>query len=114
MIQIVGRTDIYFNTEDTFLSDINYHLTMSLEEYEILEHVINGKENKIKISFVLNMKEKVECRSLLDYNSYAYDEFKNRIPSKVRTTYMQTLDIRPANKKSKNTKKRIQTLTNTY
>ena len=95
MIQIVGKTDIYFHSDQTFLADIKYHLTKNLESYEILSHDINNKENKMKITFALNMDEKYQCKSLLDYNSYAYDEFKKRLPAKVRTTYIQTIDIRP-------------------
>ncbi|MDL4840900.1 hypothetical protein [Aquibacillus rhizosphaerae] len=105
MIQIVGKTDIYFNSNQTFLADIKYHLTRSLEKYEIISHHTDNKENKMKINFYLNMNEKYECKSLLDYNSYAYDEFKKRLPSKVHTTYIQTIDIRPVGR-SKSRKKK--------
>ncbi|MRH44431.1 hypothetical protein GH741_17445 [Aquibacillus halophilus] len=95
MIQIIGTTDIHFNSDYTFLSDIKYHLTRGFEKYEIISHHTENKENQMKIKFTLNMAEKYHCKSLLDYNSYAYDEFKKRLPSKVKATYIQTIDIRP-------------------
>ena len=96
MIQIIGTTDIYFNGEHTLLADIKYHLTRTLENYEIIKHDTANKKNQIKIKFILNMDEKYECKSLLDYNSYALKEFKKRLPSTVDTSYIQTIDIRTA------------------
>ncbi|MDC3417588.1 hypothetical protein [Aquibacillus salsiterrae] len=101
MIQIIGKTELYFHSDQTFLSDINYHLHQSLESFEVLFHEQQNKRHKITISFILHMEEKIHCRTLMDYNSYAYDEFKNRLPDKIHTSYMQTLDIRPAGKRKR-------------
>ncbi|MBM7573332.1 hypothetical protein [Aquibacillus albus] len=95
MIQVIGTTDLYFNSDVTFLSDINYYLTKNFKKYKIISHHTNEKKHQMRITFTLHMKEKYQCKSLLDYNSYAYDELKKRLPANVHTTYMQTIDIRP-------------------
>ncbi|GGM40381.1 hypothetical protein GCM10011351_28140 [Paraliobacillus quinghaiensis] len=102
MIQIIGTTEVYFNSEYTMLEDIKYHLIRTLENYEIINHDTTAQKNKIKIKFTLNMEERYECKSLLDYNSYALKEFKKRLPSTVDTSYIQTIDIRTAPGKVKN------------
>ncbi|WP_138416697.1 hypothetical protein [Aquibacillus sediminis] len=95
MIQIDGVTDIYFNSQNTFISDINYHFKRNFKQYQILEHQSHCDQHQMKIKFSLRMQEKYQCKTLLDYNSYAYDELKKRLPSKVKTTYIQTISINP-------------------